>query len=117
MYSNLTKKEKQRKLAQARKGAVQWSAQQLTRTNLRKTTSSKRLSTPTTLNQPTEVVDQLMDLSINTPIPLSENQTNTIQAIKSTLKDLQDQREAIETTIQVLSTRLQYLLNEENNPK
>ena len=117
MYSNLTKKEKQKRLAQARKRAVQWSAQQLTRTNLRKTTSLKRSSTPTNLDQPTEVDDQSMDLSINTPIPLAENRISTIQAIKSTLKDLQDQKEAIETTIQVLSNRLQYLSNEDNNPR
>ena len=35
---------------------------------------------------------------------------NTIQAIQQTLVDLQDQREAIDITIDVLQHRLQFLL-------
>ena len=114
MYSELSKKEKEKKLAQARKRAVQWSAQQQTRAALRKTSSLKRSSTPTNLplNIDTSTSDHSVDLSFNTPIPLSDNRTNTIQAIQDTLKDLKAQREAIDTTIQVLNQRLQFLLNE-----
>ena len=112
MYSDLSKKEKEMKLAQARKRAVQWSAQQQTRAALRKTSSLKRSSTPTNLPSNIDTSDHSIDLSFNTPIPLSDNRTNTIQAIQDTLKDLKTQREAIDTTIQVLNQRLQFLLNE-----
>ena len=115
MYSNLSKKEKQKKLAQARKRAVQWSAQQQVRTTLRKTASLKKSSTPTTQSIPTS--HQPMDLSFNTPIQLEDNRTSTTQAIRETLKDLQDQREAIDITIKVLTQRLKFLLEQESSPK
>ena len=39
MYSNLTSKEKKKKLAQARKRAILWSAQEQTRIAVKKSTS------------------------------------------------------------------------------
>ena len=112
MYSEVLKKEKQKKLSQARKRAVQWSAQQQTHTALRKTSSLKRLSTLMHLPLPQNTSDHSVDLSFNIPIPLSDNRTNIIQAIQDTLKDLKAQKQAIETTFQVLNQRLQFLLND-----
>ena len=47
----------------------------------------------------------------HTPISLTENNTNTIKAIQDTLQDLQEQRQAIDITIDVLQHRLNFLLS------
>ena len=49
--------------------------------------------------------------SFSTPIPLQEDQTKTIKAIKQTLKDLQNQQQAIAITIDTLTQSLKFLLN------
>ena len=120
MYSHLSNKEKKKKLAQARKRAINWSAQQQTLSKLRNTTSNKsykpaqssstnkpKTNRETSLKKPPES----SDLSFHTPIPLSEENTNTIQAIQQTLLDLQNQKEAIDITIEVLQRRLHFLLS------
>ena len=93
-------------MAQARKRSVQWSAQEQTRIALRKTTSSKKPSTLTNFQQQIETSPTDTDLSFHTPIPLSENRTDTIQAIQETLRDLHCQKEAIYIIIKVLEQRL-----------
>ena len=119
MYSHLSSKEKKKKLAQARKRAINWSAQQQVLSKLRNTTSKSqnlaqssstnklKSNRETSLKKPPET----SDLSFFTPIPLSDENTNTIRAIQQTLLDLQNQKEAIDITIEVLQRRLHFLLN------
>ena len=115
MYSNLTKGEKKKKLAQARKRAIRWSAQEQTRLLIKKNTSAlKTKSTETS----TKLLDLQGDtyihptdtLKFETPISLQDERVKTIQALEQTLKDLQDQKQAIDITIDVLSRRLDFLL-------
>ena len=61
-----------------------------------------------------KTTDHKTDLSFNTPIPLSDNRTETVQAIQATLKDLYAQREAIDTTMQALQYQLEFLLNNQS---
>ena len=86
MYSHLTKREKQKKLAQAKKRAILWSAQEETRSTIRKSSCKAQPKS-------TDTGHSLMDISSNnsttntqsfsTPIPLKEDQVKTIKAIKS----------------------------------
>ena len=78
---------------------------------LRKTSSLKQLSTLTNTESQLNIFDHSTDLSFKTPIHLSNKRTETAQAIQETLTDLYSQREAIDTTIQVLQHRLEFLLN------
>ena len=115
MYSNLTKKEKKKKLAQARKRAILWSAQEQTRLAIKKTTSllkTKSTDSENKLrdNQGDTYIHPVDTLSFETPIPLQDERIKTIQALQQTLKDLQDQKQAINITIDVLSRRLDFLL-------
>ena len=114
MYSHLSKKEKQKKLAQARKRAINWSVQQKTITTLRKSNSKKLQSSETNKGQHKTIGDSTLfqtDNSYFTPIYIPEQETDTIQAIENTLQDLQSQKEAIDTTIAVLQHRLNFLLS------
>ena len=116
MCSHLTKREKQKKLVQARKRAVIWSTQQQTCIALRKSSSSTQSkSTVTGINprnsQKDNFLHPLDTLSFVTPIILKEDQTKTTNATQQTLKDLQDQQQAINITNDVLSQRLNFLLN------
>ena len=123
MYSHLSKREKKKKLAQARKRAIIWSAQQQTLANLRNTTSNQSNKAQSTTTHQTSVINREHSLkpphtpetSFYTPISLSDNNVKTIQAIEQTLQDLHSQKEAINTTIDVLERRLRFLLNS-NNP-
>ena len=115
MYSNLTKGEKKKKLAQARKRAILWSAQEQTRLLLKKNSSASKIKSTET---PTKLLDSQVDtyiyptdtLKFETPIPLQDERVKTIQALEQTLKDLQDQKQAIDITIDVLSRRLDFLI-------
>ena len=112
MYSHLSKREKLQKLAQARKRAILWSAQEQTRRANRKSSSKAQpKSSSTSKNQKlTHSGDSTTNThSFFTPIPLQEDQTKTIKAIKLTLKDLQDQQQSISITIEVLKQRLEFL--------
>ena len=118
MYSHLSKREKKKKLAQAHIRAVLWSVQQQTISNLRNTTSIKpNQAQSTTSNpfkpnrEPSLKIPDTPATSFYTPIPLSDNKTNTIKAIQQMLLDLQGQKEAIKITINILQCRLNFLLN------
>ena len=97
MYSNLSQKEKKKKLAQAKKRAILWSAQEQTRLALRKASSSSK---PKSTENETNLKDIKGDsyiyptnsLSFETLIPLQDERIKTIEALKQTLKDLQDQK-------------------------
>ena len=111
MYSHLTKREKQKKLAQARKRAILWSAQQQTLSALRKSSSPAQPKSSTTGNSMEIQYENISDQTptYSTPIPLKEERTKTVKAIRQTLKDLQDQQQAINVTIDVLKQRLNFL--------
>ena len=116
MYSHLTKKENQIKLAQARKRASLWSAQQQTYIALRKSSSSTQpKSTETDFNPRESQGDILLHpsdtLSFTIPISMKEHQNKTFRAIQQTLKDIQDQQQPIDITIDILSQRFEFLLN------
>ena len=94
MYSHLTKKEKQKKLAQIRKRAILWSAQQQTQSGLWKSTS--RPPQPS-LNKPNLHLKQDQSLkssevSFSIHIPLTEQHTYIVQAIQQILVNLQRQK-------------------------
>ena len=119
MYSHLSKKEKKKRLAQARKRAILWSVQQQNISNQRKTTSNKIRSTTTNQSQQ-KTGDSILSktgYSYFTPIYIPEENTETTQAIKTTLQDLLKQKEALDTTIAVLQDRLNFLLNSKTPPK
>ena len=114
MYSHLTKREKQKKLAQARKRAILWSAQEQTRSAIRKSSSKAQ---PKSTKTGHSYMDTSSDnsstntLPFSPPIPLQEDQVKTIEAIKATLKDLHEQQQSINITIDVLKQRLAFLTN------
>ena len=114
MYSNLTKREKKTKLAQARKRAILWSAQEQTRSAIQKSSSKAQ---PKSTKTGPSLMDTTSDNStsniqlFSTPIPLKEDQIKTIDAIKATLKDLHEQQRSINITIDVLTQRLNFLTN------
>ena len=115
MYSHLSKKEKKKRLAQARKRAILWSLEQQNTLHQRKTNSKviKSSTTNTASQQKTTGDSTLFQTghSYFTPVDIPEENTETIQAIKRTLQDLLIQKEAIDTTIAVLEDRLKFLLN------
>ena len=110
MYSHLTKKEKRKRLELARKRALHWLIQQQTIAILKST--SKLQSTTTSTNRVPTQRDSYLNsqTTFHTPLELPAHSTETIQAIQQTLLDLQEQREAIDTTISVLQHRLDFLL-------
>ena len=97
MYSHLSKREKKKKLAKARKRAILWSVQQQTISTLRNTTSNQnKIAQSTTTNQyqttdrePSLKPPHTPEPSFYTPISLPDNNAKTIQAIQQTLLDLQ----------------------------
>ena len=110
MYSHLSKKEKRKRLALARKRAITWSAQQQTIAALKKSLSEKpQQLTWTVSNKTNWDTAPSSNKTFFTPLSLPEDTTNTIQAIQQTLLDLQSQREAIEIIIEVLQHHLHYL--------
>ena len=112
MYSHLLKREKLRRLAQARKRAILWSAQQQRKAAFNKSSSKRQASlTSTFLSRTNKETLPLSTILFYTPIPLSPNSTTTVKAIQLTLQDLQEQREAIYITIDVLQHHLQFLLS------
>ena len=119
MYSHLSKEEKLKQLAQDRKRAIIWSVQQQISSALRKSSSKRQTkSTPTVQHRTNRETLPFSTETIYTPISLSDNQTHAIQAIEQALQDLQEQKEAIDITIDVLQSRLQFLLsNSDLKPK
>ena len=113
MYAHLTKKEKRKKLAQARKRAITWSAQQQTVAALKKSVSDKpKQSTSTDQHKILQDSAPSTNKPFYTPLSLPDNTTETAQAIQQTLLDLHHQRGAIDITIDVLQRRLQSLLSQ-----
>lgn len=113
MYRNLSKKEKQSKLAQARKRAILWSSQEQRRKNLQATEPVAQLSTTTTTPIFYPAASELSnDDLVSKPIPLKQNTpATTIAALQASISDLQEQREQLDITIRVLQHRLNYLLS------
>ena len=111
MYSHLSKKEKLKKLALARKQAFNWSAQQQTVAALKKSLSGKpKQLTPTASYKTKQDTVPQYNTTFYTPLSLPEDSVDTTQAIQKTLLDLHQQCEAIDITIDVLQRRLQFLL-------
>ena len=112
MYSHLSKKEKRKRLAQARKRALLWSIQQQTVANLRKSSSYQQQSTLTHSVQTSKrdnINLKTPETHIHTDLSLPQNKTKTIQSIQNTLADLHKQRDEIDITINVLQHRLKSL--------
>ena len=102
-------------MAQARKRAILWSAQEHTSLAIKKSTSFlKSESTGTEVklrdNQGDTHIHLSDILSFETPIPLQYERVKKIQALEQSLKDLHDQKQAIDITIDVLNRRLEFLL-------
>ena len=84
MYSHLSKKEKKKRLAQARKRAILWSVQQQNILHQRKTNSKViKSSTTNPSQQKTTGYSTLFQTghSYFTPINIPEKNTETTQAI------------------------------------
>ena len=104
MYSHLSKREKQKKLALARKRAIVWSTQEQLKRSLKKTTSSATLTT-------SPIVP---NFTYRDPITQTiYNTSNTIQALEQSIADLEIQRHHLNITISVLHQRLESLRQEE----
>ena len=104
MYSHLSKREKQKKLALARKRAIVWSTNDQLKRALKKTTSSATLTTSPivpnfTYRDPTQ-------------IETISNTSQTIQALEQSIADLEIQRQHLDITLSVLRHRLNSLLQE-----
>ena len=120
MYSHLSKKEKLKQLAQARKRVLLWSVPEQTKASLKKSASQRPSKSTPTVSQRTkrETFPSSTTNRFYTPVSLSDNNINTIQALQQTLQDLEEQREAINITIDVLQHQLQFLLtNSDSKPK
>ena len=114
MYFQLSKREKQKKLTQARKRVILWPAQQQTHNALRKSSSLTKLKSTTTSSSPRKIDQDIhlppfVNLSFTTSIPLNKDQIKTIQSIQQTFRDLQDQRQVVNISIDVSTRRLEFL--------
>ena len=112
MYRNLSKKEKQSKLAQARKRAILWSSQEQRRKNLQAIAPVAQLSTATAPIFYPAASELSSDDLLSKPSPIKQNTpATTIAALQASISDLQEQREQLDITIRVLQNRLDYLLS------
>ena len=115
MYKHLSKKEKQKKLAQAKRRAVLWSIQEQRRKTLQTTVSLEQLSTTTTVPSPTKEVDNFfpaLSEPIQTTSSVDSSSEPTIAALTAIIHDLIEQRHKLDITIQVLNRRLQEILSQ-----
>ena len=118
MYSHLSSKEKRRRLALARKRALLWSVQEQTKAALKKTPSKKpATSTSTVLHRTHRESLPSLSNTYYTPIEIAEDHTNTVKALQKTLKDLHEQRQALDITIDVLQSRLAFLTLSDQKPQ
>ena len=119
MYKHLNKKEKQKKLAQARKLAVVWSAKEQRRKTLKTTESLEKSSTLKTSPIPTQETDTfypaLSELNLNQNPPVAEPTDVTIAALQTTINDLLIQRHELDISIQVLKRRLEHISSSTSN--
>ena len=112
MYSHLSKKEKRKRLAQARKRALLWSIQQQTVANLKKSSSHQQQSTSTHSIQTSKRDNTILkspEPHFHTDLSTSQNKSETIHSIQNTLADLYKQKDEIDITIKVLEHRLNSL--------
>ena len=116
MYKHLSKKEKQKKLAQAKRRAVLWSIQEQRRRTLKTTESLEQLSTLTTALAPTKEEDIFFPAqSKSFQVPTTETDKNTaptVAALTAIIQDLSEQRRKLDITIQTLNKRLQDILSQ-----
>ncbi len=116
MYKHLSKKEKQKKLAQAKLRAVLWSIQEQRRRTLKTTESLEQLSTLTTALAPTKEEDIFFPAQSNSfQVPTTETDKNTaptVAALTAIIQDLSEQRRKLDITIQTLNKRLQDILSQ-----
>ena len=115
MYKHLSKKEKQKKLAQAKRRAVLWSIQEQRRKTLKTTVSLEQLSTTTTVPSPTKEADNFFP-ALSEPIPntnsVDSSNESTITALTAIIHDITEQRRKLDITIQVLNSQLQEILSQ-----
>lgn len=114
MYKNLTSKEKKKKLNQAIKRAINWSAQEQIRKALKKQSLSNKKSEPSkeasTPKEPPRATIKPEHKSLaNTNSTNQSTTVPTISDIENTLHDLLQQRHNLNTTINVLSDQLHRL--------
>ena len=115
MYKHLSKKEKQKKLAQAKRRAVLWSIQEQRRRTLKTTESLEQLSTLTTALAPTKEEDTFSPAqseSSQVHTNTDKDTAPTVAALKEIIQDLSEQRRKLDITIQVLNKRLQDILSQ-----
>ena len=125
MYKHLTKGEKKKKLKQARKRAIVWSAQEQLRkalkiqSNSETETETEEIKKPAAKLPPTGSRTARAPRSLLTPTapsPIQNQYTTvpTIAEIESTLQSLYQQRQHLNTTISVLQQQLLYLHSKED---
>lgn len=105
MYAHLTKKEKAKKLALARKRAILWSAQERRK---------KLLQASVPVVQPSSSVEPIFYPAYS-ELPNTASVPQTIPALQTTISDLLQQQEQLEITIRVLTRRLDTLLQQTQN--
>lgn len=111
MYAHLTKKEKQKKLALARKRAILWSSQEQRKRQIQATTPVSR--TPSSVEPQFYSAHSELPPNYNTSIPSADNAT--IAALQASIADLLEQKNQLEITIQVLYRRLDALIAQRQN--
>ena len=114
MYKNLTSKEKKKKLNQARKRAITWSAQeQICKALKKQSLTNKKSESPkeaSTLKKPASATIKLERESLaNIGITNQSTTVPTISDIENTLHNLLQQRDNLNITISVLSAQLHRL--------
>jgi len=123
MYKHLTKGEKKKKLKQARKRAIVWSAQEQLRKALKIQSTSETEATeaqkpaaklPPTGSRTARAPRSLLTPSAQSPIKNQYTTVPTIAEIESTLQSLYQQRQHLNTTIAVLQQQLLYLHSKED---
>ena len=113
MYNHLTKGEKKKKLAQARKRAILWSSQELRKKQLHDSTPAAQLPTTTEPRTETTFYPATSEPPPDFYSPRTPTKSapidDTIAALQASLADLYFQREQIDISIQVLQRRLDAL--------
>ena len=112
MYDHLTKKEKAKKLALARKRAILWSAQEQRKNQLQ--ASAPVVQLPSSVEPVFYPAYSDLPTNLSTsipPVPLKE----TIPALQAPISDLVHQQEQLEITIHVLTRQLDTLLQIQQN--
>ncbi len=113
MYAHLSKREKAKKLALARKWAILWSVQEKCKKQLQ---ASALVAQLPPLVEPVfcPAYSDLPPLNFTTSIPPTPPR-ETISALQAIIADLLHQQEQLEITICVLTRRLDTLLQAQQN--